>query len=481
MAKYAVMPEADYLDACNAVREKTGGTAPIKSGDMGAQIRAIVGAPKKCKVTVESRNTGSGSSDLAFVVIGDTFYRAEVGTDPVVVEVDPGTEIYFNVSGDDKSSDKCWISINDEDVQSGSGAYPYAVTTDMEVFLNVLEDKDDSFYGSIYVTTSETANPVIEALEITKNGTYTAPAGVDGYSPITVNVAETEPVLQEKTVTENGEVTADEGYTGLSKVTVNVPVPDGYIVPSGELEVTENGTHDVTEYASVVVNVETSGGSGGDTTYEDGIINRSISGAYTNDRVTGIGQFAFRGCTKVTSFSFPKAKSVGSNAIYGCTALTSVDLPVCTSIAENAFNGCSKLPSIVLPSLTSGGSYMFRYCYLLLTVDLPVIKNIVANMFADCRRLTAVILRSTTMCTLAATSAFLNCYHFTGTKNSQYNPNGLKDGYMYVPRALLSDDDETKDYRRATNWSTYQFRALEDYTVDGTITGELDWDKVNAA
>ena len=32
------------------------------------------------------------------------------------------------------------------------------------------------------------AAPVIEALEITENGTYTAPDGVDGYSPISVNV-----------------------------------------------------------------------------------------------------------------------------------------------------------------------------------------------------------------------------------------------------------------------------------------------------
>ena len=30
--------------------------------------------------------------------------------------------------------------------------------------------------------------PVIEALEVTENGTYTAPEGVDGYSPVTVNV-----------------------------------------------------------------------------------------------------------------------------------------------------------------------------------------------------------------------------------------------------------------------------------------------------
>lgn len=44
----------------------------------------------------------------------------------------------------------------------------------------------------------------------------------------------------------------------------NVQIPDGYIKPSGELEVTENGTHDVTAYASVNVNVATGGGGSGD-------------------------------------------------------------------------------------------------------------------------------------------------------------------------------------------------------------------------
>jgi hypothetical protein len=35
---------------------------------------------------------------------------------------------------------------------------------------------------------TEPIEPVIEAIEITESGTYTAPDGVDGYSPITVNV-----------------------------------------------------------------------------------------------------------------------------------------------------------------------------------------------------------------------------------------------------------------------------------------------------
>jgi hypothetical protein len=36
------------------------------------------------------------------------------------------------------------------------------------------------------------------------------------------------------------------------------------------------------------------------------------------------------------------------------------------------------------------------------------------------------------------------------------------------------------EYKAATNWSTYagRIRALEDYTVDGTITGELDESKI---
>ncbi len=50
------------------------------------------------------------------------------------------------------------------------------------------------------------------------------------------------------------EVLPDENIDLLSKVTVNA-IPDDYIIPEGQKEITENGMSDVTQYESVNVNV----------------------------------------------------------------------------------------------------------------------------------------------------------------------------------------------------------------------------------
>lgn len=76
----------------------------------------------------------------------------------------------------------------------------------------------------------------------------------------TVVVPEGTPVLIEKTIIENGEYPAKNyGADGFSKVKINVPteIPEGYIKPTGTKTITENGPHDVTQYASVEVNVPT--------------------------------------------------------------------------------------------------------------------------------------------------------------------------------------------------------------------------------
>lgn len=68
---------------------------------------------------------------------------------------------------------------------------------------------------------------------------------------------QTAPKLQTKTVTptkSQQSVSPDSGYDGLSGVTVNA-IPDNYVIPTGTVNITTNGTHDVSGKASVNVNV----------------------------------------------------------------------------------------------------------------------------------------------------------------------------------------------------------------------------------
>ena len=133
-----------------------------------------------------------------------------------------------------------------------------------------------------------------------------------------------------------------------------------------------------------------------------------------------------------------------------------------SKVGNYAFYFCQSLTAVNCPSATSVGEYSFMYCTALTTVNLPSATSIKLHSFYGCSLLTTLCLRSATMCSLSSTIGFKNTPIANGT------------GYIYVPSVLIDS------YKSATNWSTYasQFRALEDYTVDGTITGELDPNKI---
>ena len=197
--------------------------------------------------------------------------------------------------------------------------------------------------------------------------------------------------------------------------------------------------------------------------------------------VTTIGNYAFYNCTGIKEINLPKIVSIGEYA-FNTQLLTSIDLPECTSIGVQGIGKSPKMSSVnlpkvqtiggsaltyitvtrlILPECTSIGDSALTNCSNLAYVDLPKCTSIVNYGLRNNGKLGTLILRSTTMCTLS---------NYALNSSLIWN----KKGYVYVPRDLI------ESYQGATNWKTVatQFRALEDYTTDGTINGELDDTKI---
>ena len=142
----------------------------------------------------------------------------------------------------------------------------------------------------------------------------------------------------------------------------------------------------------------------------------------------------------VTEYKDNIVTKIGSRAFSFCNALRYVNCPNATTVETEGFRECSSLEIADFASLTSVGDCAFLLC----------------------SNLKALVLRSSVMCTT-----------YSG---NDLNNTPIKEGagYIYVPSALVDS------YKSATNWSNHssKFRALEDYTVDGTTTGELDPTKI---
>lgn len=189
--------------------------------------------------------------------------------------------------------------------------------------------------------------------------------------------------------------------------------------------------------------------------FDDAIIQRTISDTYSNDRITTIGACAFLGCFNLTAVDLPNVTQVKRNAFESCNRLQTInlpkvtdlgsgvftnsaiqqaDFPLVTTMGDGCFQGAAYLTSANLPLVTALPANVFRGAAIR-TADFAAVTNINRTAFTDCQTLETLIIRTPSVCVISDISVALR-----GSKIASGT------GYIYVP------DDLVDSYKAATNW-----------------------------
>ena len=206
---------------------------------------------------------------------------------------------------------------------------------------------------------------------------------------------------------------------------------------------------------------------------EQEIIDKLASNVFPSGDIvvnSALQHSAFFRKSKITSVHVIGSMRASEGAFAFCAGLKKAVIEKSdTGFAINTFNSCTALEHVVFRPVQTGRS-MFSSCTALKRFeggsDFERVYG--DGAFYKCTALKYIILRKKT------TMQMTSCFSTTSISSGGTGCN------IYVPSALIEEQ------RAETNWAVFDaygtitWKALEDYTIDGTTTGEMDWAKIEA-
>ena len=192
--------------------------------------------------------------------------------------------------------------------------------------------------------------------------------------------------------------------------------------------------------------------------------------------VISIGDYAFKGCSSLTSITIPgSVTSIGGDAFLRCSSLTSITIPgSVTSIGYSAFKGCSSLTSITIPSsVTNIKDSTFKGCSRLTSITIPSsVTSIGSAAFEGCSRLTSITIPSSV--TSIEVWAFYECSSLT----SITIPSGVTSigGATFLRCSSLTSITIPSGVTSIGGYAFFECSNLTDVYYEGS---EVEWKKVS--
>lgn len=200
-------------------------------------------------------------------------------------------------------------------------------------------------------------------------------------------------------------------------------VRDNYIKKVGELIVPDN----ITDITSLCAGSNSTAGK-----------NKYVPKIICNNNVAIFwGLYAYTGAKTIDTTGLDTSNATNMSSMFQYSDLINIDISTLDFLSisgdvSNVFFACNYLEkAIITPKVTKRLFQWFARCYSLKTL---------------------VLLKNDKVCEYYNT---LNeCYHMNGTVNSTYNPEGLRDGRIYVPDNLVNS------YKTASGWKAYADQIL---------------------